>query len=92
MDVLLQNLEIARHRVQRCPKLVTEPGGDAVPDTQWSIQTPTGEIIKESVGALPTHILAPGTYAAFAKKAGKTYRRDFLIRPGDIVQVEVIAQ
>lgn len=73
-------------------KLVTEPGGDAVPDTQWSIQTPTGEIVKESVGALPTHILAPGTYAAFAKKAGKTYRRDFLLRPGDVVQVEVVAQ
>lgn len=73
-------------------KLVAEPGGDAVPDTQWSIQTPAGEIIKESVGALPTHILAPGTYAAFAKKAGKSYRRDFLIRPGDVVQVEVVAQ
>ena len=73
-------------------KLVTEPGGDAVPDTQWSIQTPTGEIVKESVGALPTHILAPGTYAAFAKKAGKSYRRDFMIRPGDVVQVEVVGQ
>ncbi|MEQ1696429.1 MAG: hypothetical protein ABL901_11370 [Hyphomicrobiaceae bacterium] len=73
-------------------KLVTEPGGDAVPDTQWSIQTPAGEIVKESVGALPTHILAPGTYAAFAKKAGKSYRRDFMIRPGDVVQVEVVAQ
>ena len=73
-------------------KLVTEPGGDAVPDTQWSIQTPTGEIVKESVGALPTHILAPGTYAAFAKKSGKSYRRDFLLRPGDVVQVEVVAQ
>lgn len=73
-------------------KLVTEPGGDAVPDTQWSIQTPTGEIIKETTGALPTHILAPGIYAAFAKKAGKSYRRDFMIRPGDVVQVEVVAQ
>ena len=73
-------------------KLVAEPGGDAVPDTQWSIQTPTGEIVKESVGALPTHILAPGTYAAIAKKGGKTYRRDFLVRQGDYVQVEVVIQ
>ena len=73
-------------------KLVTEPGGDAVPDTAWSIQTPTGEIVKESVGALPTHILAPGTYAAIAKKAGKSYRRDFMVRPGDFVQVEVVVQ
>ncbi len=73
-------------------KLVAEPGGDAVPDTQWSIQTPTGEIVKESVGAIPTHILAPGTYAAIAKKGGKSYRRDFLLRPGDFVQVEVVIQ
>lgn len=73
-------------------KLVTEPGGDAVPDTQWSIQTMQGEVVKESVGALPTHILAPGTYAAFAKKGGKTWRRDFLLRPGDVVQVEIVMQ
>lgn len=73
-------------------KLVTEPGGDAVPDTQWSIQTLNGEIVKESVGAMPTHILAPGTYAAIAKKGGKTYRRDFLLRQGDYVQVEVVIQ
>ena len=73
-------------------KLVTEPGGDAVPDTQWSIQTLTGEIVKESVGALPTHILAPGTYAAFARKDGKAFRRDFMVRPGDTVQVEVVIQ
>lgn len=73
-------------------KLVTEPGGDAVPDTKWSIQTPAGEILKESVGAFPTHILAPGTYAAFAKKDGKSYRRDFMVRPGDTVQVEVVIQ
>lgn len=73
-------------------KLVAEPGGDAVPDTQWTIQTLTGEIVKESVGAYPTHILAPGTYAAFAKKGGKAYRRDFLVRQGDTVQVEVVIQ
>ncbi len=71
-------------------KLVSEPGGDAVPDTHWSIQTLSGEIVKESVGAIPTHILAPGTYAAFAKKGGKSFRRDFLVRQGDMVQVEVV--
>lgn len=73
-------------------KLVTQPGGDAVADTQWTIQTLTGEIVKESVGALPTHVLAPGTYAAIAKKGGKAFRRDFMIRHGETVQVEVIMQ
>lgn len=73
-------------------KLVTEPGGDAIPDTRWSIQTRAGEIIKESVGVFPTHILAPGTYAAFARKDGKSYRRDFMVKAGDTVQVEVVMQ
>ena len=44
-------------------KLVHRAGGEALPDTQWTIQTPEGDEIKESVGALPTHILAPGKYA-----------------------------
>lgn len=73
-------------------KLVSQPGGDAVADTQWTVQTLSGEIVKESVGALPTHILAPGTYAAIARKSGKAFRRDFLIRHGETVQVEVIMQ
>jgi hypothetical protein len=70
-------------------KLVAQSGGDAVADTQWSIQTLTGEIIKESVGALPTHILAPGSYAAIATRNAKSYRRDFSVRSGDVVQVEI---
>ena len=43
-------------------KLVHRAGGEALPDTQWSIQTQQGDEIKQSAGALPTHILAPGTY------------------------------
>lgn len=71
-------------------KLVTEPRGDALPGTRWSIQTRSGEIVKESVGVFPTHILAPGTYAAFASRDGKTYRRDFMVKAGDTVKVEVV--
>ncbi len=73
-------------------KLVTQAGGDAIPDTQWTIQTLAGEIVKETAGAIPTHILAPGTYAAIARRNGRTFRRDFMIRHGETVQVEVIMQ
>jgi hypothetical protein len=41
-------------------KLVTRAGGEALPDTQWTVQTPDGQLVKQSVGALPSHILAPG--------------------------------
>jgi hypothetical protein len=71
-------------------KLVNRPGGEAVPDTQWTIQTVSGETVKESVGALPTHILAPGTYTAIAKSQDKAFQREFTLTDGEITQIEVI--
>jgi hypothetical protein len=71
-------------------RLVAHPGGDALPDTQWSVSTSQGETVKESVGALPTHILAPGTYAVSAKYAGEVFQRTFSLRAGDALQVEIV--
>ncbi|MET0652634.1 MAG: hypothetical protein ABWY63_08960, partial [Hyphomicrobiaceae bacterium] len=71
-------------------KLVTRSGGDAIADTQWSIATASGESVKESVGALPTHILAPGTYVVSARHAGQVYQREFSVKAGDFGQVEVV--
>ena len=71
-------------------KLVHRAGGEALPDTQWSIQTPDGDEIKQSAGALPTHILAPGTYTVVAKSQGKVFEREFTLSDGDTSQVEVL--
>lgn len=71
-------------------KLVHRAGGEALPDTQWTIQTPQGEEVKESVGALPTHILAPGNYTVVAKSQGKTFQRDISLANGETTQVELI--
>lgn len=71
-------------------KLVQRAGGEALADTQWTITTPQGEVVKESVGALPTHTLAPGTYSVAAKQAGNVYKRDFVLKMGQATQVEVV--
>ncbi len=71
-------------------RLVVRTGGEALPDTQWSITTTGNEPVKESVGALPTHILAPGNYNVSAKRLGQTFRQDFSLQPGDNVYVEVV--
>jgi hypothetical protein len=71
-------------------KLVNRPGGEALPDTQWTIETPQGEPVKESVGALPTHILSPGSYVAVAKSQGKAFQREFTLTDGETTQVEVV--
>jgi hypothetical protein len=73
-------------------KLVARLGGEALPDTQWTVQTKEGQVVKRSVGALPTHILAPGAYTIIGKSGNKTYKRDFSIAAGENAQVEVLMQ
>jgi len=73
-------------------KLVTRAGGDAIADTQWNVANARGETVKESVGALPTHIFAPGTYTVSARNAGEVFNRTFAVQAGQVVQVEVLRQ
>ena len=73
-------------------KLVERSGGEALPDTQWTIQTPEGGIVKESVGALPSHILAPGTYAVIARHQKRAFRRDFTVQDAQTAEIEVVVQ
>ena len=71
-------------------KLVTRTGGEAMPDTRWSIQTDDGDTVKESVGALPTHVLAPGDYMVTASSGGHIFQNKFQIKDGDNISVEVL--
>ena len=74
-------------------KLVTERGGEARANTQWSVLTPGGDVIKESVvGAFPRVILAEGEYRTIARNEGKTYQGDFRVVNGVDREVEVIAR
>ena len=73
-------------------KLVTRTGGVALPDTPWTIHATDGEIIKESVGALPTHILAPGDYTVTAKAGGRIFKRQFTLKDGEMADVEVMME
>lgn len=73
-------------------KLVAKSGGEALPDTQWSVQTSSGTVVKESVGALPTHVLAPGDYKVTATTGEQAYERLFTVRDGDTAEVEVLIQ
>jgi hypothetical protein len=81
------------HQASRATlKLVARAGAEAIADTQWTIATQDGDVVKESVGALPTHILAPGTYVVTARHANTTYRRDVTLTAGEAAEVEVVMQ
>ncbi len=73
-------------------KLVNEAGGEALANTQWTVLTPGGDVIKESIGAFPRVVLAEGDYHLIARNEGKTYQRDFKVVTGVDGEVEVLAR
>jgi len=73
-------------------KLVNNPGGEALANTQWTVLTPGGDVIKESIGAFPRLVLAEGDYHVIARNEGKTYPRDFKVITGVDGEVEVLAR
>jgi hypothetical protein len=82
-----------RHRAATMTlKLVEKAGGEALADTNWSIFSPGGDIVQESVGAFATMTLAEGFYSVVARHAGKTFARDFKVETGRDGDVEVLAK
>jgi hypothetical protein len=73
-------------------KLVTERGGEALANTNWSVLTPGGDVVKESIGAFPKVILAEGDYRAIARNEGKTYEREFKVITGVDGEIEVLTK
>jgi hypothetical protein len=73
-------------------KLVNDPGGEALANTQWTVLTPGGDVIKESIGAFPRVVLAEGDYHVIARNEGKTYQRDFKVITGVDGEVQVLAR
>jgi len=73
-------------------KLVSDHGGEALANTAWSVITPGGDVIKESIGAFPRVVLSEGEYRAIAKNEGKVYERPFNVVNGVDGEVEVVAR
>ncbi len=73
-------------------KLVSDKGGEALANTAWSVITPGGDTIKESIGAFPKVVLSEGEYRAIAKNEGKVYERPFNVVNGVDGEVEVVAR
>ena len=73
-------------------KLVNNAGGEALANTQWTVLTPGGDIIKESIGAFPRLVLAEGDYHVIARNEGRTFQRDFKVITGVDGEIEVLAR
>jgi hypothetical protein len=73
-------------------KLVSAAGGEALANTAWSVMTPAGDVIKESIGALPRYILTAGDYRVIARNQGKVYEQGFKVIAGVDREIEVMAK
>ncbi|MCB1509243.1 MAG: hypothetical protein KDI98_11010 [Hyphomicrobiaceae bacterium] len=73
-------------------KLVSEPNGEALANTTWTILTPGGDTVRDFVGAFPTLVLAEGEYTAIARHDGRIFNRDFQVVGGLNREIEVVAQ
>ncbi len=73
-------------------KLVNEKGGEALANTRWTVSTPDGDVIKESIGAFPRLVLAEGDYHLIARNETNTYTHDFKVINGVDGEVELLAK
>ncbi len=73
-------------------KLVNDSRGEALANTQWTVLTPGGDVIKESIGAFPRVVLSEGDYHVIARNEGKTFQRDFKVITGVDGEVAVLAR
>ncbi len=71
-------------------KLVQRSGGEAQADTRWTIYNAGGDVIKESAGAFPTHILAAGEYRVAAQHGERQYAGAFTVAAGENKPVEIV--
>jgi hypothetical protein len=82
-----------RHRFATLTiKLVNAPGAEALANTNFTVLTPGGDIIRELIGAFPSLVLAEGEYVVIARHDSKTYQATFQVQSGLDRDVEVIAQ
>jgi hypothetical protein len=73
-------------------KLVGDSGGEALANTDWIVESHSGDVIKEAIGAFPRVILAEGDYRAIARNEGRTYDRNFKVFTGVDIEIEVLAR
>lgn len=71
-------------------KLVTEAGGEAIADVDWTVKTASGETVFTDIGAFPATVLSEGDYLVLAKRGEAVFNREFQVQPGPSREIEVL--
>ncbi|UJQ95329.1 hypothetical protein [Mariluticola halotolerans] len=79
------------HRAARVSlKLVSDEGGEAIADVEWTIKSAEGDVIYSNVSAFPSLVLEEGDYSVVAKRGTNVYNRDFNVHAGSPTEIEVL--
>ena len=76
------------HKAGRVDLRLLGTSGTEVSDATWSILTPGGDIIVETLAELSGVVLAEGDYTAVARYEGKIYQKEFEVVAGRAAQVD----
>ncbi len=71
-------------------RLVSEIGGEAIADVDWTIKNDAGATVFQFTGTFPSAILAGGDYVVLAKRGDAVYNREFSVVPGPAQEIEVL--
>ena len=71
-------------------KLVSEAGGEAIADIDWTVKTSDGQTIFSQTGAFPSTVLAEGDYLVLAQRGEQVFNREFEVQAGPARELEVL--
>ena len=86
----LTDATLYHHASQVSFKLVSEEGGEAIADVEWTVKTPDGATVFSELGAFPTTVLAQGNYLVLAKQGDTVFNREFEVQPGPPREIQVM--
>ena len=88
----LTDATLYHHASQVSFKLVSEAGGEAIADVDWTVKTSDGATIFTDLGAFPATVLAEGDYLVLAKQGEQVFNRAFDIKAGPAREIEVLTR
>jgi len=86
----LTDATLYHHASEVSFRLVSEQGGEAIADVDWTVQTAEGETVFTNLGAFPSTVLGEGQYVVLAKRGEQVFNREFQIQAGSPREIEVL--
>ncbi|BCJ91281.1 hypothetical protein IZ6_20160 [Terrihabitans soli] len=79
------------HKAGKVDLRLVAPNGAEIRDANWSLLTPAGDVVAETLTDLKNVILNEGDYVAIARYDGTIFSQEFKVQSGRAIGVDVAA-